>query len=572
MTKPGDVSWHSNVESPLVLDNVDQANWTESADVVVVGFGAAGASAAIEARANGAEVLAVDRFEGGGSTAISGGIYYGGATQVQREAGYEDTPEEMYKYLKLETEGVVGDDTLMRFCRDSNANLQWLQAQGVRFDSTLYKTKRSYPPNKYYLYFSGNELVAGYREHAKPAPRGHRVLGGGYTGGVLFQALKDSALGKGVRLMTHAPASRLVLDRSGVVIGIEVRRIPPGTKAWKKHSRLIRLINSGLNYFEPAIQWAARKSAPLEQGFGERILIRARRGVVLSTGSFAMNRPMVRHYAPNYAGAMALGSVGCDGAGIRMGQTAGGAIGEMERVSAWRSISPPTAFVKGVAVTSNGERFVSEDVYLGRMGERIAALPDRKAWLIVDKPLYRESWKNTVPTFEKGWLPEWLSYGLMLLINLLTNTRKGRTLAELAKKCGVPPTNLERTVAKYNAALALGTDPLGKSPEYLDPLADAPYYAIDISIDSKKYPCPSIPMGGLVVDEITGHVKREDGSHIAGLFAAGRNAIGICSRFYVSGTSIADCVFAGRRAGRSAAIENPQSTAVVPGAASASNA
>ena len=61
-------------------------------------------------------------------------------------------------------------------------------------------------------------------------------------------------------------------------------------------------------------------------------------------------------------------------------------------------------------------------------------------------------------------------------------------------------------------------------------------------------------MGGLVVDENTGNVKRADGSQIAHLYAAGRNAIGICSRFYVSGTSIADCVFAGRRAGRSAAV------------------
>ncbi|WP_028079101.1 FAD-binding protein [Solimonas soli] len=553
--KPGDANWNSPVEPPLVLDDVERAQWSESADVVIVGFGAAGASAAIEARDAGAEVLAVDRFEGGGSTAISGGIYYGGATQVQRDAGYEDTPEEMYRYLKLETEGVVADETLMRFCRDSNDNLQWLQKQGVGFNSTLYKTKRSYPPNKYYLYFSGNELVAGYREHAKPAPRGHRVFGDGYTGGVLFKALKASALAKGVRLMTHAPASRLVLDRSGTVVGVEVRRIPPGAKAWKKHRRLINLVNAGLNYFEPVIQWAARKTAALEQNDGQRLLIRARRGVVLSTGSFAMNRPMVRHYAPNYAGAMALGSVGCDGAGIRLGQTAGGAVGEMERVSAWRSISPPTAFVKGVAVSSGGERFVSEDVYLGRMGERIAALPDRKALLIVDKPLYREAWKNVLPTFEKGWLPEWLSYGFTLLINLLTNTRKGKTLAELAQKCGIPAANLERTVAEYNAAVASGVDPLGKSAEYLDPLVDGPYYAIDISIDSKKYPCPSIPMGGLVVDEASGHVKREDGSRIAGLFAAGRNAVGICSRFYVSGTSIADCVFAGRRAGRSAAME-----------------
>jgi 3-oxo-5alpha-steroid 4-dehydrogenase len=225
----------------------------------------------------------------------------------------------------------------------------------------------------------------------------------------------------------------------------------------------------------------------------------------------------------------------------------------MERVSAWRSISPPTAFVKGIAVNALGERFVSEDCYLGRMGERISVQPERKAWLIVDRPLYRESWKNIAPTFKPGWVPEWLSYGLTLLINLLTNTRHAKTLAALAVKCGIPPASLESTAAQYNRAVGEGRDELGKSPEYLDRLEDGPFYAIDISIDSKKYPCPSIPMGGLVVDELGGQVKRADGSFIAGLYAAGRNAIGICSRFYVSGTSIADCVFAGRRAGRSAA-------------------
>lgn len=551
---PGAADWNSQVEAPLVLNNPDSAVWAETADVVVVGFGAAGACAAIEAKENGADVLAIDRFEGGGATAISGGVYYGGGgTRFQREAGYDDTPEEMYKYLKMETEGVVADETLRRFCEQSNTNLEWLRTQGVEFQGSLYKTKRSYPPEEFYLYFSGNEMVAGYREHARPAPRGHRVLGKGYTGNTLFATLQKSASDKGVRLLTHAPVVRLVLDSEGTVIGVEVQRIPAQTSAWKKHSRWIRMINSGLNYFEPVIQRAARATYAIEREAGERVLVRAKRGVVLATGSFAVNKPMVRQYAPNYAGAMALGTVGCDGAGIRLGQTAGAAVGEMERVSAWRTISPPIAYVRGMVVNSEGKRFVSEDVYLGRMGEQIAALPDRKAWIVFDKPIHREAWKATVPTFKPGWLPEWLSYGLFGLMNLLTNTRKGNTLRELAQKCGFNADNFELAVSDYNRMIERGIDPLGKPKDYLDKLEDGPFYAIDISIDSKKFPCPTIPMGGLVVDENTGNVKRADGSQIAHLYAAGRNAIGICSRFYVSGTSIADCVFAGRRAGRHAA-------------------
>src|SRR5690606_5940887 len=224
-----------------------------------------------------------------------------------------------------------------------------------------------------------------------------------------------------------------------------------------------------------------------------------------------------------------------------------------ERVSAWRTITPPTAYLRGIVVNSGGRRFVSEDVYLGRMGEQIAALPDRKAWIVFDKPIYREAWKATVPNFKPGWLPEWLSYGFFGLMNLLTNIKKADTLRELAQKCGFDAESFERSVADYNAVVDGGIDPLGKPRSYLDKLEEGPFYAVDISIDSKKFPCPTIPMGGLVVDEDSGHVKRPDGSHIENLYAAGRNAIGICSRFYVSGTSIADCVFAGRRAGRNAA-------------------
>src|SRR5207248_635624 len=104
---------------------------------------------------------------------------------------------------------------------------------------------------------------------------------------------------------------------------------------------------------------------------GIRRLIRARRGVVLSTGSFAFNRDMVRTYAPEYDGAIPLGTAGCDGSGIRLGQSVGGTTGEMNTVSAWRWTSPPLAFVEGIIVDKTGRRFVEEDAYSARIGLRI---------------------------------------------------------------------------------------------------------------------------------------------------------------------------------------------------------
>jgi glutamate dehydrogenase/leucine dehydrogenase len=78
-------------DAPLVLTKANGESWDQEADVVVVGFGGAGACAALEAKAQGARVLVLDRFHGGGATAISGGVFYaGGGTHIQREAGVDD--------------------------------------------------------------------------------------------------------------------------------------------------------------------------------------------------------------------------------------------------------------------------------------------------------------------------------------------------------------------------------------------------------------------------------------------------------------------------------------------------
>jgi 3-oxo-5alpha-steroid 4-dehydrogenase len=76
----------------------------QQADVLVVGWGAAGACAALEARAAGASVMVLDRFGGGGASVLSGGVVYaGGGTPYQQQAGYEDSPQAMFEYLRHET-------------------------------------------------------------------------------------------------------------------------------------------------------------------------------------------------------------------------------------------------------------------------------------------------------------------------------------------------------------------------------------------------------------------------------------------------------------------------------------
>ncbi|MEM5386423.1 FAD-binding protein [Paraburkholderia phymatum] len=541
---PADPRWSSYVQEPLRVGDAESECWDGVADVIVVGFGGAGACAALEARAHGLDVLALDRFGGGGATALCGGIYYGGATRHQRSAGYDDTPEEMYRYLKQEVGDTVLDSTLRKFCEDSNTNLEWLESHGVRFGGHVYDGKRSYPPVGYDLYFSGNEKVSRYRQYAKPAPRGHRVVGPKYTGSVLYAALSASAVQHGVRVHDHCPVKRLIVDRHGAVIGVEAGAIDPDSAAGREHRKLIARVNAWQRFFVPAALRTGERLASLEREHTRPVRIRALRGVILSTGSFAFNRQMVDQYAPKYRDAMPLGTLGCDGSGIRLGQSVGGVTDCMQSVTAWRSISPPISFVESVVVNCEGRRFINEDAYLGHLGFAVAEQTGGRAWVIIDRASYRRSFLDTVPVRGESWH----EFRLPLLMNLLSAV-KGRTLEELAQRCGIAPDALVSTVENYNAGVKSGIDEWGKPEEYQTPLRGGPYYAIDISIGSKKFLCPSIPMGGLVVDESTGHVMRSDGSRIKGLFAAGRAAKGIPSGFYVSGTSVADCVFSGRRAG-----------------------
>jgi 3-oxo-5alpha-steroid 4-dehydrogenase len=130
---------------------------------------------------------------------------------------------------------------------------------------------------------------------------------------------------------------------------------------------------------------------------------------------------------------------------------------------------------------------------------------------------------------------------------------EGSTVAEAAARVGIDADTAEQTLAAYNEMARGGVeDPLGKPADQVQPLVAPPFSLVDISVRSSVgFPCPTMTLGGLVVDEDTGEVLGEDGSPVPGLYAAGRTAAGICSNSYVSGLSLADCVYSGRRAGRS---------------------
>jgi 3-oxo-5alpha-steroid 4-dehydrogenase len=137
--------------------------------------------------------------------------------------------------------------------------------------------------------------------------------------------------------------------------------------------------------------------------------------------------------------------------------------------------------------------------------------------------------------------------------------KKARTLSQLAQKIGVPAAALAQTVAAYNDGIHSGTgDPAHKGTDLCSPVEQGPFFAIDISIkNSPAFPAPGLTLGGLRVNEDTGQVLTAAGEPVAGLYAAGRTAVGICSNSYISGLSLADCIFSGRRAGLHAGAKSP---------------
>ncbi|HSR24053.1 MAG TPA: FAD-dependent oxidoreductase, partial [Candidatus Eisenbacteria bacterium] len=519
------------------------------------------------------------RFAGGGATALSGGVIYaGGGTSHQLAAGVYDSPEAMFSYLSLEVGDAVPPATLREFCQGSPDMLAWLERHGVPFEGSLCPDKTSYPTNRHYLYYSGSELSA--RDVAPPAPRGHRVRGRGTSGGLLFARLAQAVGGSGARVLPQTTAHRLIIDAGegmtgggvtgggvtgggmtgGGVTGVECRTLRDGPTWARAAHRILHRWSAKPYLYAPKVgRVLHRPVAWLERRYGRPLLVGARRGVVLAAGGFVANRQMMREHAPAYRGGLPLGTPGDDGSGIRLGVQAGGAVTFLDRISVWRFLSPPPSLLNGVLVDRAGRRVGDESRYGAAIGEAIVARHGGRAWLLADR--------DTVARARRELRRSTLWFQRLQALYLLTAGRvSASTVAEVAARAGIDPAGLAATLAAYNAAAAAGqADPAGKPAELVKAQDRPPFSLIDCSVRPRlAYPAPMLTLGGLVVAEQTGQVRRPDGSTVPGLYAAGRSAAGLCSRSYVSGLSLADCVFSGRRAGRHAAAAVPEASAGGP--------
>jgi len=284
----------------------------------------------------------------------------------------------MYRYLSMEVQDAVTDETLREFC------------------PTLCPVKTSYPTNEYHLYYSGNETFPPYSDHAKPAQRGHRADGGAFPGFNIIEPLRQTAIREGVRILLQSRVSRLIVDGSGGVAGLEYQHIP--SKFWRTlHQRLHRLETTVAKVATGLAGWLRRRCDAIENKHSAQRRIRCKQGVVLCAGGFIFNREMVAEHLPEFVPGLPLGTAGDDGLGIRLGQSVGGKLKHMQRASAWRFLYPPNAFAEGVLINDKGKRFANEFWYGAKIGEAMVEQNHGVATLIIDKHLKKLAHEQSKP-------------------------------------------------------------------------------------------------------------------------------------------------------------------------------
>ncbi len=249
--------------SLISVADAGSIRWDREADVVVVGFGGAGACAALQAKEGGADVVLIDRFGGGGTTSYSGGVIYAGATRFQKAAGFDDTVDNMYAYLAMEVGEAVRPETLRRYCEGSAADLDWLIGHGVKYDSAAYLEKVTYPPEGKYLYYSGNEKSPAFAEKTPPAPRGHRAVGPGFGGVHYIAALREAIERHRIGLITHARVTDLVVDDAGTIVGVQVLEL--SNEAHSAQQRLYERVSPYVPHNHGRTRRALKANAILEK-------------------------------------------------------------------------------------------------------------------------------------------------------------------------------------------------------------------------------------------------------------------------------------------------------------------
>ncbi len=329
------------------------------------------------------------------------------------------------------------------------------------------RTWTSYPNNKYYLYYSGSENSGRFRAITPPAQRGHRAKGPGALGQEDLSTPGRIGGGPSESALSSTLVLSLLTNSEGRVVGVRAthtrRRpglgpapLPRDTPTWPS-SRASTTRRCGP-------RWKKLLNR-LERRYARTVDIHVRQAVILSAGGYIANREWIAEHAPQYRDGLPLGTSADDGGGITLAADVGAAVDRLDNVSAWRFITPPSAFLGALVVDEDGQRFIDETRYGAAVGHAMIQEHGGRGWILADHGLLKEA---------RAQLPQQAIWFQRLQMEAMLRTDRvvGDTLEEVAAKAGVDPAGLRATVEAHNAAAAAGLpDPQGSRPNLCTPSA-----------------------------------------------------------------------------------------------------
>ncbi|MET8661710.1 FAD-binding protein [Streptomyces griseus] len=520
-------------------------------DVAIVGSGASGLSAAVRARALGLDPLVVDvadRF--GGTVPLSSGALWIPDNPVMRAAGVADSAEAGLHYLE-ECVGDAGPVTSpvrkAAFVREGPRLVDFLVRHGVAFQYS----------DPYPDYFP--ELPGGHERGRiiLPRPFDLRRLGSWSEKVATVPGFKMKLLFNSVREVMDLPFAPVAPQGRRALASVLTRTLWSRARGRDEVSLGQALVAHMLLVAQRlGVRFAPRtamRDLVVEDGRvvgltvtadGRTRTVRTRRGVILAAGGFARNDEMRGRYHPQPSSARWT-TVGPHdaGDGIRAALDVGAATALMDE-AVWTPVSVlPDGSVAGtvweretpycIMVNGDGDRFCNESANYMEIGRRMYAQESASWWLIMDsRHRRRYPFGDALP----GRAPrEWLRSGYL---------RRAGSVEELATLCGLPPERLRATVERFNKMADAGVDEdfgrarssydrAGGDPGHrpdpnLGALREGPFYAV------QQFPGDTGTAGGLLTDEHA-RVVAEDGSVIAGLYAAGSTAARVTGRVYPGG-------------------------------------
>ena len=524
-------------------------------DVVVVGSGAAGMTAAMAAAHHGLRTVLIEKASHfGGSTARSGGGIWIPNNEVLQRDGVQDTPDAARSYLhsiigdvvpaeRIDTYLDRGPEALSFVLANSPLRMQWVpeysdyypEAPGGRLGG------RSIEPTPFNGKKLGEDLALLEPDYGK-APLNVSITQADYRWLNLIRRHwrgKVRTLRVGLRWIFAMLTGRRLLVRG--------QALAAGMRLGVRQAGVPLLLDTAL--MDLVTDDDGRVSGVMVEHAGERRTISARYGVVLASGGFEHNAQMRAKYQRQPIGTeWTVGAPANTGDGINAGAALGGALDLMD--DAWWGPSIPLSggpwfclaertLPGGIMVNARGERFMNEAapyveavhrMYGGEFGRGDGPGENIPAWMILDQG-YRNRYPFAGLTPKQPFPGRWYKAGSLV---------KAGSIRELAEKIGVAPDALVATVERFNAMAGAGKDtdfgrgdsgydryygdPKMKNPS-LGPIVQAPFYAVTM------VPGDLGTKGGLVTDEHA-RVLREDGSWIEGLYAAGNASAPVMGHTY----------------------------------------